>query len=120
MKGGRTAPRDSEAELTSNIINATSMKGGRTAPRDLPTAADFAGGTLYFNEGGADCPPRRSVVSFVASRASTSMKGGRTAPRDVIPIAENNSTKTTSMKGGRTAPRDRRCYSPAPRIHKLQ
>ena len=37
---------------------------------------------MYFNEGGADCPPRHSPRSEMEERLRTSMKGGRTAPRD--------------------------------------
>ena len=36
-----------------------------------------------FNEGGADCPPKHSLVSVAAADRGTSMKGGRTAPRNL-------------------------------------
>ena len=58
MKGGRTAPRDLQFSECSHSLRATSMKGGRTAPRDQPLAAKPNLSPCYFNEGGADCPPR--------------------------------------------------------------
>ena len=38
------------------------MKGGRTAPRNLRWLTAEAHGWRSFNEGGADCPPKRVAV----------------------------------------------------------
>ena len=38
------------------------MKGGRTAPRNLPDVHVRQLQQRSFNEGGADCPPKLSVL----------------------------------------------------------
>ena len=58
MKGGRTAPRDATTHTERKHTTMTSMKGGRTAPRDSSRASPASSRIHYFNEGGADCPPR--------------------------------------------------------------
>ena len=108
MKGGRTAPRKyQQIDSLSALVN-TSMKGGRTAPRKLHSWSLTAGGRFYFNEGGADCPPKVGCSGEVVETwRPTSMKGGRTAPRKFPFGYTTESLRTTSMKGGRTAPRKR-------------
>ena len=58
------------------------MKGGRTAPRDSEGCRAGRGSEQRFNEGGADCPPRPACLCAVEYARGASMKGGRTAPRD--------------------------------------
>ena len=58
------------------------MKGGRTAPRNHIRACAYLISPPRFNEGGADCPPKRLSDYAAASTGTASMKGGRTAPRN--------------------------------------
>ena len=58
MKGGRTAPRNMLAGSECAEQAASSMKGGRTAPRNNHTRDFLEAEVMFFNEGGADCPPK--------------------------------------------------------------
>ena len=59
MKGGRTAPRNQLFQEPQVAVESASMKGGRTAPRNLRWRVPIHIRTARFNEGGADCPPKR-------------------------------------------------------------
>ena len=60
MKGGRTAPRNwCYLLMLSRRVFSASMKGGRTAPRNTSLYSLATAACLCFNEGGADCPPKR-------------------------------------------------------------
>ena len=58
------------------------MKGGRTAPRNKLNPKLLCLPRGRFNEGGADCPPKRSLEAVKKKPVQASMKGGRTAPRN--------------------------------------
>ena len=61
MKGGRTAPRNDPQQTPNELHTRASMKGGRTAPRNSYVGGVSASDIQSFNEGGADCPPKRTA-----------------------------------------------------------
>ena len=61
------------------------MKGGRTAPRNRVPLLLSSSSVQAFNEGGADCPPKRKGLVVEPEGTPPSMKGGRTAPRNYLP-----------------------------------
>ena len=84
--------------------SGTSMKGGRTAPRNEVQHAQIVDNAFYFNEGGADCPPKLAFKAKVCEKRCTSMKGGRTAPRNPARPRKRRTKKTNFNEGGADCP----------------
>ena len=63
MKGGRTAPRNDAIFDAIDATGLASMKGGRTAPRNPCAPPLCLCPRRRFNEGGADCPPKRRKLN---------------------------------------------------------
>ena len=64
--------------LSANYFN----EGGADCPPKHTHARDANSLLAHFNEGGADCPPKPSRFYRCLRAVPTSMKGGRTAPRN--------------------------------------
>ena len=59
-------------------------EGGADCPPKALLASPAGGWCADFNEGGADCPPKATCSKREGDCWGTSMKGGRTAPRKMF------------------------------------
>ena len=75
---------------------------------------------MAFNEGGADCPPRRGQTLSSTQTDPTFNEGGADCPPRQQTPKERLDMTAPSMKGGRTAPRDLEIWKIARWLGRLQ